>query len=115
MQGSDDPVLVVGAGPVGLTAATELVRRGVPVRCVDRAGEPSSLTKALVVWPRTMEVLRELGGSAMINDRGLPVESLLYFSDNRKIADVGFQAHTKPVILPQPDVEELLGDAYRAV
>ena len=115
MQGSDDPVLIVGAGPVGLTAATELVRRGVPVRCVDRASAPSPLTKALVVWPRTMEVLRELGGSAMIAERGLPVESLLYFSDNRKIADVGFQANTKPVILPQPDVEELLGDAYRAV
>jgi 2-polyprenyl-6-methoxyphenol hydroxylase-like FAD-dependent oxidoreductase len=31
------PVLVAGAGPAGLTAATELIRRGVPVRCVDKA------------------------------------------------------------------------------
>ncbi|MCQ8194759.1 FAD-dependent oxidoreductase [Streptomyces rugosispiralis] len=39
---ADCDVLVVGAGPTGLTAACELARRGVSVRVVDRAAPPSA-------------------------------------------------------------------------
>ncbi len=115
MNTLEPPVLVVGGGPVGLTSATELIRRGVPVRCVDKADGPSPLSKALVVWPRALEVLRSLGGDALITGRGLPVDSLKYFSANRPIANVGFKPHTKPVILPQPDVEALLGESLTNV
>ncbi|MFD0567781.1 FAD-dependent monooxygenase [Kitasatospora saccharophila] len=104
------PVLVVGAGPVGLTAAAELRRRGVPVRCVDRAQGPSPLSKALAVWPRTLEVLRRLGGGKRIETHGLPIESLRYHSNNREVARIRFDDRTRPVTLPQPDVEALLGE-----
>ena len=43
---SDAQVLVVGAGPVGLTAAYELARRGVRVRVVDRATGPAATSRA---------------------------------------------------------------------
>ena len=50
-------VLITGAGPVGLTMAVELARYGVPLRIVDKSAARSSTSKALVVWPRTLELL----------------------------------------------------------
>ncbi len=99
---------MVGAGPVGLTATIELLRRDVDVVCIDRAPAPSTLSKALAVWPRTLEILSQLGGAPVIAERGLPVHSLRYFSSNNPIATVRFNDRTRPVVLPQPDVEDLL-------
>ncbi|WP_129308613.1 FAD-dependent monooxygenase [Streptomyces sp. L2] len=105
------PVLVVGAGPVGLTTATELLRRGVPVRIVDKAAGASPLSKALLVWPRTLEILRRLGGDAHIAARGMPLNAFRYYSSGAPVGTLRFRPRTKPVILPQPDVEALLHDA----
>ncbi|CAM5680186.1 3-(3-hydroxyphenyl)propionate hydroxylase [Streptomyces avidinii] len=54
-------VLVVGAGPVGLCTAIELVRRGVRVRIVDRRAEPRTGTRACTVWQRSLEVFDLMG------------------------------------------------------
>ena len=50
-------VLVVGAGPTGMTCAIELARRGVAVRIVEKRTQPSDTSKALVVHARTLELL----------------------------------------------------------
>ena len=42
-------VLIVGAGPVGLTVAIELARRSINVRIVKQRDKPSTRSKALVV------------------------------------------------------------------
>ncbi|WP_050513587.1 FAD-dependent monooxygenase [Streptomyces griseus] len=106
------PVLVVGAGPSGLTAAVELTRRGVPVLCVDRAEGPSTSTKALGVWPRTLELLRRMGADEEIRRRVLPQRAMRYYSEGRVIADLRFRdPDVQPVCLPQPDVEAMLRDA----
>lgn len=52
-------VLVVGAGPVGLTVAIGLRRRGIPVRIIDRAPGPAGESRALGIQARTLEVLPE--------------------------------------------------------
>ena len=52
-----DPILVVGAGPVGLSMAMALKSMEVPVRIIDRGTKPTELSKALVIWARTLEVL----------------------------------------------------------
>jgi len=51
------PVLIVGAGPVGLTLAIALKRRGVDLRIVEKAAARTDKSKALVIWPRTLELL----------------------------------------------------------
>ncbi|MFI8093882.1 FAD-dependent monooxygenase [Streptomyces sp. NPDC086080] len=59
---NDTPdVLVVGAGPTGLTAACEAVRHGLTVRVVDRKPRRSTFSKALVVHARTMEIFETMG------------------------------------------------------
>ena len=60
---SDDPldVLVVGAGPTGLTLAAQLQALGATVRIVDRQLDRVHESRALAVQPRTLEVLRGLG------------------------------------------------------
>ena len=54
-------VLVVGAGPVGLTVALELRRRGVDVTVVDRLARPAPYAKAVGIQPRTLEVWDAMG------------------------------------------------------
>ena len=63
-------VLIVGAGPVGLTMAAELARYGVSVRIVDKAAQRTDKSKALVVWSRTLNVHRALHRSRIESNGG---------------------------------------------
>jgi 2-polyprenyl-6-methoxyphenol hydroxylase-like FAD-dependent oxidoreductase len=54
-------VLVVGAGPTGLTLACDLCRRGLAVRLVERLPQPDVKSRGKGVQPRTLEVLDDLG------------------------------------------------------
>jgi len=54
-------LLIVGAGPTGLTLACELAVRGVPFRLVDAADGPIQGSRAKGVQPRTLEVFDRLG------------------------------------------------------
>jgi 2-polyprenyl-6-methoxyphenol hydroxylase-like FAD-dependent oxidoreductase len=57
----DVDVLVVGAGPAGLTCAIELARRGVGCRVLDRLPAPLPGTRCPVLWQRTLEVMDWMG------------------------------------------------------
>ena len=61
MTGSIIDVLIVGAGPTGTALAVDLVRRGVSIRIVDKAGASFEGSRAKGVQPRTMEVFQDLG------------------------------------------------------
>lgn len=54
------PVLVVGAGPVGLTAAAYLARFGITVRVIDKVAAATNLSKALVLCRRSLMTLDPL-------------------------------------------------------
>ena len=54
-------VLIVGAGPVGLTLACELARHGAHCRIIDQLPAPSPHCRAIGVTPRTLEVWDDMG------------------------------------------------------
>ncbi|MDU6835714.1 MAG: FAD-dependent oxidoreductase, partial [Bradyrhizobium sp.] len=75
MKSIQTQVLIVGAGPVGLTAAMDLASRGIDVVVAEtrRAGEPPNV-KCNHVSARSMEVFRRLGIVREVRDGGLPAE-----------------------------------------
>ncbi len=70
---NDADVLIVGAGPVGLTLAIDLAQRGVSVTLVEMraAGEPP-VGRSNVVSARSMEAFRRLGIARAVREAGLP-------------------------------------------
>ncbi|HIL02323.1 MAG TPA: FAD-binding protein [Myxococcales bacterium] len=70
MSQSGADVLIVGAGPTGLTAGSELIRHGFSVRVIDSKPSPSRLSKALVLHARTMEVFESMGMVDRVLDTG---------------------------------------------
>jgi 2-polyprenyl-6-methoxyphenol hydroxylase-like FAD-dependent oxidoreductase len=54
-------VLIVGAGPTGLTLAVDLARRGVPFRLIEAAETPFEGSRGKGIQPRTLEIFEDLG------------------------------------------------------
>ncbi|WP_205346978.1 FAD-dependent monooxygenase [Pseudonocardia broussonetiae] len=75
VRGHHQPrVIVVGAGPVGLTLAIDLGRRGIPVTVVERKAAPADLPKMERSNARTMELFRRLGIADRVRAVGLPAD-----------------------------------------
>ena len=70
----DVPVLIVGGGPVGLTASILLSQHGVRSLLAERHPGTAILPKARGINARTMEMYRQCGVDQEIRDAGLPVE-----------------------------------------
>ncbi|MDQ1008558.1 NADPH-dependent dioxygenase [Streptomyces sp. V4I23] len=84
-QPAGEPVLVVGAGPVGLTAAHELARRGVRVRLVDAAQGPATTSRALATHARTLETYDQMGVLDDVLPRGQRVEHFTLHQNGRRL------------------------------
>jgi 2-polyprenyl-6-methoxyphenol hydroxylase-like FAD-dependent oxidoreductase len=65
-------VLIVGAGPVGLTLAVDLGRRGVQCILIEKKEAPDFLPKMERCNARTMEMFRRMGVAEKIRAAGLP-------------------------------------------
>lgn len=112
MQALTPPVLVAGAGPVGLATACELARGGVPVRIVDRLAEPSRLSRAVGVHARTLEQLDSLGVASEMLAAGIRVPGVVLLAKGRTLAEAGFEsidsAFPFMLCLPQNTTEAIL-------
>jgi 2-polyprenyl-6-methoxyphenol hydroxylase-like FAD-dependent oxidoreductase len=88
---ADNPkVLIVGAGPVGLTLANELVRRGISVRIVDKSAARTDKSKALVLWSRTLELLDDAGYATDFLPSGIPAHGAQISTGSETVARVSF-------------------------
>ena len=58
---NQNEVLIVGAGPVGLSAALALTKAKVPIRIIDRLAEPTNQPRAAILHVRTLEHFERLG------------------------------------------------------
>ncbi|MFE5481313.1 FAD-dependent monooxygenase, partial [Streptomyces sp. NPDC056527] len=105
-------VLIVGAGPVGLSAAAELRRRAVPCRIIDRLPARLPYAKAVGIQPRTLEIWDRMGLARSVLEAAVPLRGQLIHVNGREVARIelalppevpyGFAA------LPQYETERLL-------
>lgn len=107
-------VLVTGAGPVGLTLAGALARRGIAVRIVDSNAQRTDKSKALVIWSRTLELLdiEDDGCAQSFIDAGLRGLGTHLFAQTRELVHVQFaDAPTRynfALLIPQSETERVL-------
>ena len=118
-------VVIVGAGPTGLTLACVLAARGISFALVERLAEGANTSRAAVVHARTLEVLEEVGVAARLVAAGLIVPRFSLRDRDRVLATIPFDRLPTPyphtLMIPQQETERILlarlrelgGDVYR--
>ncbi len=111
-------VLVVGAGPTGLTCALVLAQQGVRVRVVDSAPTPITQARAMFLHVRTLELWDRLGIAETAVRRGSPVHGVSIWRDGRpagtlsvRDAFTGRSNFPHSLGLPQDQTQRLLLEA----
>src|SRR3984885_11687924 len=114
-KGTD--VLIVGAGPVGLFLANECARRGLRWRLVEARSTQSEHSKALAIFPRTLEIFDMAGVSGPFLEKANRVTSVAVVTRERALAHMRFAPEESPypfvAMVPQDVTEKLLVEQLR--
>ncbi len=109
------PILIVGAGPVGLTAALSLHRQGIKVRIIDQNDQATPLSKALVLWRRSLLSLDAMIPFDTFLKEGIAAVNAHFFDEGHHQATLAFltEGHGIPpgVFIPQSRIEAILVEA----
>lgn len=109
---TDTDVLIIGAGPVGLFLANECARRGVRCRLVEARSTQSEHSKALAIFPRTLEIFDMAGIAAPFLEAANRVTWVAIVAHNRHLARIRFMPNETPypfvAMVPQDVTERLL-------
>src|SRR5438034_502697 len=107
-------VLVVGAGPVGLTVAASLAGHGHDVMVVDRQVAAAHTSRAAVVHARTLEMLERIGVSKRLAGLGIHARQFSIRDGDRELVPVRFDRlptkYPYTLMVPQNVTEQVLLD-----
>jgi 2-polyprenyl-6-methoxyphenol hydroxylase-like FAD-dependent oxidoreductase len=110
----DTEVLVVGAGPSGLTLAASLVKRGVATIVVDRQAAGANTSRAAVVNARSLEVLEGLDVSRRLVKEGIEAPRFSIRDGARTLIPIDFGSlpteYAYSLMVPQSTTERVLLD-----
>jgi 2-polyprenyl-6-methoxyphenol hydroxylase-like FAD-dependent oxidoreductase len=105
-------VLVVGAGPTGLTMAAELARCGVGCRLIDRAPTPSDKSRAIAIQARTLELFEQRGVVEPFLRAGHRGRAVNLYSGGRRLVHLDFDPldtrYPYLLFLDQSETERIL-------
>lgn len=108
----DTEVLIVGAGPVGLFAANECARHNLRFRLIEERSSQSEHSKALAMFPRTLEIFDMAGIVAPFLETANRVTTVAVMTRDRTLAHMKFEPHESPypfvAMVPQDVTERLL-------
>jgi 2-polyprenyl-6-methoxyphenol hydroxylase-like FAD-dependent oxidoreductase len=109
---NDTDVLIVGAGPTGLTLAASLLAGGVRATIVDRKAEGANTSRAGAINARTLEVLDGLDVSRRMVKEGVQAPNFTIRDGRKVLIPIDFSrlpsAYPYTLLLPQNDTERLL-------
>lgn len=107
-------VLIVGAGPTGLTAAIELARRGIKPTIIDQRDNASTLSRAVGITPRSLELLSHSGASDPLIAEGIAMDGLRVYHGQKLNLAMELRSkrafHPNLVCLPQDRTEAIMAD-----
>ncbi len=110
-------ILIVGAGPVGLTLGNFLTRSGVPCRLIDKAPHAAAESRALAVHARTLEMLDRIGLADRFVQQGVKIHSVNFRGVGRELMRLAFDGLPTPfpfiLSIPQSRTEALLAETDR--
>lgn len=115
-----DHVLIVGAGPTGLTLAAQVHAHGGRVRVIERRQQPQR-SRAFIMHPRTLELLAPLGVVDALRARGDASATATLRAAGRSAtvtlarSQIGGTAFPYLLAIPQAAVEEVLQEYLREV
>lgn len=108
----DTDVLVIGAGPTGLTLAASLVSKGISTTLVDRQVEGANTSRAGVVNARSLEVLEPLDVARRLVKEGVQAPVFTIRDRARTLIQIDFSAlpteYPYSLMVPQSTTERLL-------
>jgi 2-polyprenyl-6-methoxyphenol hydroxylase-like FAD-dependent oxidoreductase len=113
----DTDILIVGAGPVGLFLANECARRNLKWRLIEERSSQSEHSKALAIFPRTLEIFDMAGIVAPFLEKANRVTNVAVMTHDRTLARLRFEPNESPysfiAMVPQDVTEKLLVDELR--
>lgn len=110
-------VLVIGAGPVGLTLANEIARHGVRPRIIDKAAAIREVSKALILHVRTQEMLDKVGIMEQVVAEASPLTEVVVHAYGKHVGSWHLEGiegpYDHPLILGQNRTQHLLEECLR--
>ena len=113
-------ILIVGAGPTGLSAGVELARRGMDVTIIDKRDEASGFSRAVGILQSTLDLLEASGVSDKLRQEGVQVRGVKIFDQDRQVFAFNLPPDSDDengflLCLPQDRTEAHLRDTFVAL
>lgn len=114
-EAAREQVLVIGAGPVGLSTALALKKQGIFCRIVEKRESPSQLSRAVGIMPETVRALDQLSAGHAIREEGMAINRMTIKHCPKTLMSLdvtkGNLGNEVMIGLPQNRIEEILRDA----